>query len=845
MLIIAGILIALPNRHAAQAAGARIRIVPPAGVYSPGTAIQVSGFSFASNENISIYWNYTGPGTGTLVATAITDTTGTFSASFKKVLAPTGPYTIAAIGQTSGSVATGAFQLLPELHVNPPAGSSSNRLYITGHAFGAGETVNLYWNYTGPNTGILLTTTTSDATGSFKTNAAIPGSTTAGYIPIVGVGQTSNATGKFMFLLYPPTLTLAPLAGSASTTLTLSAYGFKAAEQVNIFWDNQTTPVVTVTTVADGYLSPTAITVPAGAPPGNYVIKAVGVKSHTTATNMFSVVTPSSTLSLASGPVGANVNITGQGFAPNETVNILWNYSGPATGSSLAQLQAGASGIISGNFAIPVSSNGTYTIAAEGAISNAVTQSSFTLQNGLSVSPVTLSPGSSMIATGSGFQSNEPAKLYLDSTSGSLLGTATADAFGNVSQNISIPATTTPGVHQIIALGQTSGSSFSTQVTIDTSWGQFGFDNTHHRQNNAEHKLGRDNVANLQVKWTATTNTALANLEDSPIYANGIVYMVMTDGSLKAYNATTGTLKWQYLPPVGFPMYSSPLVDPVANMVFFGTVPNFDPGAPSPFYALNASTGVLLWSVILPGDEYGFPSLAFQTIYVGSTHEGGPGTLEAIDEITGRIAWQQNINSGVWGSVAVDTGKNVVFTGVGNPANMIVAYNAHTGSTIWQFAVPNSGPDQDVGSGVTVSGGLVYANSKNGNIYALDENTGTLSWTTPVGTPTGEDVSTQAIALNGVLYVGSGDKNLYAINASTGAILWKTATGGTIDSSAAIANGVVYIASFDKSIYAIDANSGAVLWHYATGGIVFSSPIVVNGWLYFGSTDGKLYAFSL
>jgi hypothetical protein len=468
-LSIAGAFIAFPRAHAAPALPARINIIPKAGAYSPHQSIKVSGFNYAANEQVNVYWDYKGPGTGILKVTATTDATGAFATSFKKPLAPTGIYTIAAVGQTSGFVATAPFQLLPELTLSPLAGGPGSKLFIFGNAFGANEAVNIYWNYAGPGTGILLTTVTGDSTGSFKTTASVPGGTTPGLIPIAGVGQTSSAVGSYNFLLYPPTLALAPLSGSANTTLTLSAYGFKGSEKVNVFWNNGTTPVLTVSTTTFGYIGPTAFQVPAGTIPGNYVVKAVGQQSHTVTTNTFTVVPPGSSLSLTSGPVGAVTNISGQGYSPNELVNILWNYTGPGTGTIVTSVHAGTSGSISGSFNVPANANGVYTVAVVGTSSNSVTQNTFTLGNGLAVSPTTISPGNSVTVTGTGFQSNESVAFYLDSTAGSLLGTASADASGNVSSTITIPAATPPGNHNVIGVGQISSTSFTTQVNLGLS----------------------------------------------------------------------------------------------------------------------------------------------------------------------------------------------------------------------------------------------------------------------------------------------------------------------------------------------------------------------------------------
>ena len=226
--------------------------------------------------------------------------------------------------------------------------------------------------------------------------------------------------------------------------------------------------------------------------------------------------------------------------------------------------------------------------------------------------------------------------------------------------------------------------------------------------------------------------------------------------------------------------------------------------------------------------------------------------LNAIDEMSGHINWQHTTNGGVWGSVAADTvnGVNTVFTGVGNPDNTVLSLNVTTGLLNWSYSVPLSPADDDVGSGIAVSSGHVYASSKNGNFYALNESDGTFAWSTPIGTTDIGNVSSPAVGPDGTIYVGSFDKHLYALDPS-GNILWATPVGGLIDGSPALANGVVYFASGDGYIYAANAKpsqaagGGTILWSYNTGKLSHSSPVVVNGWLYATSSNGKVYGFSL
>ena len=53
---------------------------------------------------------------------------------------------------------------------------------------------------------------------------------------------------------------------------------------------------------------------------------------------------------------------------------------------------------------------------------------------------------------------------------------------------------------------------------------------------------------------------------------------------------------------------------------------------------------------------------------------------------------------------------------------------------------------------------------------------------------------------DGTVYVGSSDGNLDAIQGETGDILWSFHTGDRVDSSLAVADGVVYVGSIDDFV---------------------------------------------
>ena len=66
--------------------------------------------------------------------------------------------------------------------------------------------------------------------------------------------------------------------------------------------------------------------------------------------------------------------------------------------------------------------------------------------------------------------------------------------------------------------------------------------------------------------------------------------------------------------------------------------------------------------------------------------------------------------------------------------------------------------------------GNVYVGFTNGQMYALDQNTGATKWSYQAG---GALYLGGAAVANGLLFFGAGNGVFYALNATTGALVWK------------------------------------------------------------------------
>ena len=72
-------------------------------------------------------------------------------------------------------------------------------------------------------------------------------------------------------------------------------------------------------------------------------------------------------------------------------------------------------------------------------------------------------------------------------------------------------------------------------------------------------------------------------------------------------------------------------------------------------------------------------------------------------------------------------------------------------------------------------------------------------------------VDSSSAVVSGVVYVDSNDKNIYALNATNGSKIWNYATSAAVHiypfptSSPAVVNGVVYVGSYGGNVYALNA----------------------------------------
>jgi len=263
------------------------------------------------------------------------------------------------------------------------------------------------------------------------------------------------------------------------------------------------------------------------------------------------------------------------------------------------------------------------------------------------------------------------------------------------------------------------------------------------------------------------------------------------------------------------------------------------------------------WTFATGGRIVSSPVSVGGMIYFGSDD----GYVYAVDAASGRQVWRRATKGPVSATPAVDHG--VVY--IGSFDGKFYAFDAKTGAPKWKFSTvgerqfeakglngwqPNSQTIPDpfdiyLSSPVVVSG-TVYFGSGDGNLYALDANSGEQRWKFAAG----DVVHASPAYADGVVYVGSWDSYFYAIDAASGKEKWRFHGGEDplihnqvgFQSSPSLANGVVYTGCRDSNLYAIDAATGKEKWHFNNNGSwVIASPAVTHGKVFFTTSDSALY----
>jgi outer membrane protein assembly factor BamB len=344
-----------------------------------------------------------------------------------------------------------------------------------------------------------------------------------------------------------------------------------------------------------------------------------------------------------------------------------------------------------------------------------------------------------------------------------------------------------------------------------------------------------DPMNGWQVKWKFQTGGAIRG---TACIDKDVLYTGSADTYLYAIDKSGKSL-WKF--KTGGAIHCRPVVH--NGIIYFTSRDQY-------LYAVNASTGKLKWKfqtgALLPhawGWEYflSSPAIADNKVYFGSAE----GLIYAVDEASGKVVWTCKTNGRVRSTPTIS--DNTIYCG--SYDGYMYALNSKTGEIKWKFETDgvhlnsdSSGWDRiSIDSKPVMAGEIMVFGSRDGNVYALNKETGDVKWKFTHG-PTWA-VSSPSVSDNTV-FIGWSDNFLFsAIDLQTGKEKWNYKAGYYIYTSPLIINKAVFTGSHDGNLYCFDKETGRKNWQYRTEGAILSSPVYDEANIYVGSDDGNLYAF--
>jgi len=437
----------------------------------------------------------------------------------------------------------------------------------------------------------------------------------------------------------------------------------------------------------------------------------------------------------------------------------------------------------------------------------------------------------------------------------------------------------------------------SEQFTPAGDWTTYGYDNGRDNFNTAETIITPSAALQLKQKWG---HTGANGISDQIAAVGGTVYWGSWDGYVHATSASNGAHVWsKFIGQTTDSACSPPRVgvasSPTVVSINGGPLEVFVGGGNANFYALNASTGSILWHTSLGPSPSTFiwdsPAVFNGSVYIGTSSFGDCPLVTSkffrLDPTNGSILNTFNIvpngctGGGLWGSPTIDETAGAIFFVTGNSGSCgssepysfaLMKLSATDLSVLDHFQLPPAERpgDSDFGSTPTLftnSAGtvpLVGVANKNGKYYAFNRNslaTGPV-WKDQVANggdcPQCGTGSISPSAWDGHnLYVGGGKTSISGsscmgsvrkVNPDDGSYVWQhcMGSGSVLGSVTATASGVV-AASQGNTVIVMNASTGATvarLHDNLTGSKLYGGPSISNGVLFVGNIDGNIYAYS-
>jgi hypothetical protein len=421
-------------------------MAPTVGVV--GATVTVS--ELTAGSSYSIRWDGAEVKQGTLQ--------GGGSVTFTVPDAYGGNHTVTVENPVGTRVFSASFSVLPSIGINPNSGVIGDSVTVDGKGFAAAESsIKVTYDGTDVKTGV-----SADSKGSWSTTFSVP-SSAKGSHTVDASGNTTKAVDvPDVTLTVSPKISLSPVSGDVSTSVSVSGTGFGKDESgIRVTYDG-TDAKTGVNADSKGswnvtFLVPNSIK-------GVHTIDASGASTKADEIpDVTFIVSSAVRIKPNSGYVGDSITIDGCGFGGSES-GITVTFDGSVVKSDIA---ANREGCWTTSLAIPASTGGSHFIDAYSASTAAgdVADAKLAILSKMAIEPAEGYVGCDIVVNGTGFGADKELTIKYDNVA--VATKLVTDAKGNFQASLKAPKSL-GGKHNVTA-ADVGGASASAVFTMETT----------------------------------------------------------------------------------------------------------------------------------------------------------------------------------------------------------------------------------------------------------------------------------------------------------------------------------------------------------------------------------------
>lgn len=311
-----------------------------------------------------------------------------------------------------------------------------------------------------------------------------------------------------------------------------------------------------------------------------------------------------------------------------------------------------------------------------------------------------------------------------------------------------------------------------------------------------------DDIA-FQTLWRLQTDERICA---RPVIDGERIYIGGEDRRLRAIDKASGEVEWEYLATAG-----------IASGAGFDDKRVYVISRDGLVHGIDKASGEVVWTFETGGEkQWDYWDVFLSTpvadhqhwLYFGS----GDHHVYSINKRTGALRWKFETGAVVHGDPVL-SGEKVI---IGSFDGRMYALDRADGRKLWAFKTVGNSYFRagEIPGSATVADGIVYFGSRDYNLYAVLEETGTGAW----NERTPSWVVARPLVVDDRVFVGISDApRIFAFDAKSGIEAWVTPLSHNVFAGAeAVGDSLLAVAGLDGRINLISRESGEIIAYHDT-----------------------------